>query len=106
GNDPRNYIVNLTGVTNAQTITVSLVNLTDSAGGFSSSVSVSASILFGDVNNNGNISGSDVNACKAQVGAEITANNFRSDVNADGNITGSDVNAIKSQVGGSVPSGQ
>jgi hypothetical protein len=37
-NDADNYIVNLTGVTNAQVITVSLANVTDSTGNFSSAV--------------------------------------------------------------------
>jgi hypothetical protein len=39
-NDAHNYIVNLTGVTNTQTITVSLTNVTDSAGNFSSALSL------------------------------------------------------------------
>src|SRR4029077_16574830 len=49
-NDAHNYIVNLTGVTNGQVITVSLANVTDSAGNFSSAVSVSMGVLLGDVN--------------------------------------------------------
>jgi dockerin type I repeat protein/beta-propeller repeat-containing protein len=102
-NDAHNYIVNLTGITNAQIITVSLANLTDAAGNFSSSISMQLGVLVGDVDGNGGVSGSDVNSCKAQVGAELTTNNFRADVNADGNVTGSDVNTIKTQVGALLP---
>jgi hypothetical protein len=36
--DAHNYIVNLTGVTNAQTLTVNLTNVTDSLGNFNSAV--------------------------------------------------------------------
>ena len=45
--DAHNYIVNLTGVTNAQVITVNLTNVNDSAGNNSASVPISWVCLLG-----------------------------------------------------------
>jgi hypothetical protein len=102
-NDAHNYIVNLTGVTNAQTSTVGLTNVIDSAGNASSAVSASMSVLVGDVGGNGIVSNTDVASVKAQVAAPVTTSNFRNDVNANGIISNTDVSMIKAQVGTSLP---
>jgi len=68
GSDAHQYIVDLSGISNAQYISVSLTDLTDSAGNSSEAVSASMVVLIGDVNANGIISNSDVSATKAQVG--------------------------------------
>ena len=94
-NDSHNYVVALTGVTNAQTINVSLTNVTDSAGNFSSAVSASMGVLIGDVNATGVVTSGDTNLCKAQALQPVTSANFRCDVNASGSITTGDVNIIK-----------
>jgi hypothetical protein len=101
--DAHNYIVTLTGVTNAQVITVSLTNVTDSAGNFSGAVSASMGVLMGDVNHNGIVSNADVALVKAQVAAPVTASNFRNDVNANGVISNTDVSGVKAQVGATLP---
>jgi hypothetical protein len=101
--DPHNYIVNLTGLTNAQRIAVSLTNVTDSMGNSSSTVSASMGVLVGDVSDNGVVSNTDVASVKAQVAAPVTASNFRNDVNANGTISNSDVSATKAQVGTMLP---
>ena len=44
GTDPHQYIVNLTGVSNAQYVTVTLTDVTDSVGNFSSAVSASMGV--------------------------------------------------------------
>jgi hypothetical protein len=69
-NDKRNCVVNLTGVVTAQYITVSLSNVADSAGNFSSAVSASMGVLIGDVNGNGVVSNGDVSLVQAQVAAQ------------------------------------
>jgi hypothetical protein len=102
-NDAHNYIVNLTGITNAQTISVSLTNVSDSAGNFSSAVSAPMGVLIGDVNANGVVSNADVAAVKAQVAAPVTSSNFRNDLNANGVISNTDVSAAKAQVGTQLP---
>jgi hypothetical protein len=94
-NDAHNYIVNLTGVTNAQYIRVSLSNVTDSGGNFSSAISVSMGVLIGDVNASGVVTSGDTNLCKAQALQPVTTANFRNDINASGAITTGDVNLIK-----------
>jgi Beta-propeller repeat len=93
--DRHSYIVNLTGVSNAQYITVNLTNLTDSTGNFSSAASISMGVLIGDVNASGVVTSGDTNLCKAQALQPVTQANFRNDINASGDITTGDVNIIK-----------
>jgi len=102
-NDAHNYIVNLTGVTNAQIITVSLTNVSDSLGNSSPTVAGSMGVLLSDVTANGSVSNTDVAAVKAAVAAPVTASNFRNDVNGNGIISNTDVSATKAQVGSSLP---
>ena len=103
--DARNYVVNLTGVTNAQVVTISLANVNDSAGNSSASVSASMGVLLGDVNGNGRVSNADVGGVKAQVGATLSETDsvFRHDVNANGTISNGDVGDTKAQVGSRLP---
>jgi uncharacterized MnhB-related membrane protein len=91
----------LSGVSNAQTITITLFNVND--GMNTSSVGVQMGLLAGDVNSTGAVSGSDVNVCKAQVGVAVSAANFQNDINTTGAISGSDVNLTKAQVGANLP---
>jgi hypothetical protein len=101
--DPHQYVVNLTGLTNAQIITVSLTNVNDSAGNRSSLLSATMGALVGDVTANGTVSNTDVASVKGQVAAAVTASNFRNDVTANGLISNTDVSATKAQVGTSLP---
>ena len=102
-NDARNYIVNLTGVPNAQTITVSLANVNDSAGNSSASVSASMGVLLGDTTSNGSVNSSDISQTKAQSGQAVTATNFRQDVTVNGSINSSDISLVKSKSGTALP---
>ena len=102
-NDAHKYLVNLTGVTNAQTITVSLTNVHDAAGNFSDALSASMGVLLGDTTANGVVSNTDVAAVKAQVAAPVDSSNFRNDVNANGVISNTDVSVTKAQVGTTLP---
>src|SRR5207249_27646 len=79
-NDAHNYIVNLTGVTNAQVITVGLADLTSSAGDFSSAVSVSMGVLIGDTTGNGAVNSSDIAQTQSESGQAANASNFREDL--------------------------
>jgi hypothetical protein len=102
GSDAHQYVVNLTGVSNAQVISVGLTNVTDSAGNSSSTVSASMGVLIGDASGNGTVSNTDVASVKAQVAAPVTASNFRNDVNVNGTISNTDVSVTKAQVGTSL----
>ncbi|HEU0209077.1 MAG TPA: dockerin type I domain-containing protein [Candidatus Udaeobacter sp.] len=93
--------VNLTGVTNAQTIMVTLNNVND--GSNTGNVVVPMSVLKGDTNNNKTVNAGDVTQTKVQVGTTVGAGNFRTDVNVNGSINAGDVTLVKSSVGTSVP---
>jgi hypothetical protein len=101
--DAHNYIVNLTGVNNAQLITVSLTNVNDSAGNSSSSVPISMGVLVGDTTGNGTVNASDVAQTKANSGQTVDASNFRTDVTVSGSINAADVGLVKSNAGMSLP---
>ncbi|MFL6513692.1 MAG: dockerin type I domain-containing protein [Chthoniobacterales bacterium] len=92
--------VDLTGVANAQRLAVRLNGVTDANG--SGNVILNMGVLLGDVDGNGNVSGSDVNLVKSKVGAGVSSTTFTRDVDANGSITGSDVNVTKSKVGTSL----
>jgi hypothetical protein len=93
--------VNLTGVTNVQRITVTLMNVND--GTHMGNVPVSMGVLVGDVNGNAAVSAADVALTKSQVGATVSGSNFREDVNANGTISSTDVALVKSEVGTALP---
>jgi hypothetical protein len=102
-NDAHNYIVNVTGVTNAQVLKVDLTNVTDSAGNFSSSVSVSMSVLLGDVDATGRVDGNDVSAVQSHTRQATDSNNYRYDVDATGRIDGNDVSITQGKTRTSLP---
>jgi FG-GAP-like repeat/Dockerin type I domain len=93
GSGTNKVTVNLTGVANAQTITVTLFNVSD--GPNTVDVAVRMSVLLGDVNASGVVTSGDTNLCKAQALQPVTSANFRCDVNTSGAITTGDVNIIK-----------
>ena len=88
----------LTNVANAQTLTVRLNSVNNSA-----NVDVSMSVLVGDVNGNAAVNASDVALTKSQVGMAVSSSNFREDLNANGSISSTDVVIVKSDVGTSLP---
>jgi hypothetical protein len=88
--------VNLTNVSNAQTLSINLLGLT--AGANSGNVAIPMSVLLGDVNGDGTVLNGDVGLAKSQVSNPVTPSNFRDDVNSDGNILNGDVGIIKGQV--------
>src|SRR6202043_2878888 len=81
GTNPNEYIVNLTGVTNAQYLTVTLTNVQDVAGNAGTVVSPRIGILIGDVNATGLVDSGDVFLVRQQTGQNASSSNFREDVN-------------------------
>jgi hypothetical protein len=102
-NDAHNFIVNLTGVTNAQTITITLSSVSDSSSNFSSSISASMSVLVGDTTGNGAVNSSDIAQTQSQSGQTVTSANFREDVTANGVINSSDIALVQSKSGTALP---
>lgn len=91
--------VNLTGVTNAQTVSLMLHNVTDNSARVMADTAVSVNMLAGDTNGNGSVNASDVTQTKSRIGQTVDATNFRSDVNANGTINAGDVSSVKANVG-------
>jgi uncharacterized delta-60 repeat protein len=93
--------VNLTGITNAQRITVTLQGVND--GTSTGDVGVQMGVLVGDTNGNGIVNASDVSQTKSQLGQAVTGSNFRTDVNASGAINATDVSQVKAKLGTALP---
>ena len=91
--------INLTGVANAQTVTVTLSSVTDQFSQTLPDTVISASFLIGDSNGNRTVNATDVSQTKARIGQTLDATNFRSDVNANGSINATDTSVIKLHLG-------
>ncbi len=89
--------MNLTGVANAQTITVTLVGVR--MGSNFGNVAVPMAVLLGDTTANGLVDSSDGSQTKSDSGKAATSANFRRDVNLNGLINSSDVSLVKSKSG-------
>ncbi len=104
GPQANQYTVNLTGVNNAQTISVTLSNVTDTEGGVIPSATGTMGVLLGDVDQNRSVDGNDVSAVQARTRQPVDSSNFKADVNASGQIDGNDVSLTQSQTGTILPS--
>ena len=93
--------VNLTGVTNAQSIVVTLFSVND--GSRTGDIPIQAGFLVADTNQNGAVNATDVGQIKIQAGQPVNASNFRSDVNASGAINSTDVGIGKLSTGTGLP---
>lgn len=85
--------LNLTGVTNAQIITIALFDVDD--GSTHNDVGIRLGVLVGDTTGNGTVNASDVSLVKVQSGQPVGADNFHADIITNGAINASDVSAIK-----------
>jgi N-acetylneuraminic acid mutarotase len=93
--------IDLTGVTNAQTINVTLFAVTDDCG--TRDVTVPLSILIGDTTGDGSVNSADISQTKSRSGQTVGSTNFRSDVTADGSINSADISLVKSKSGTALP---
>jgi hypothetical protein len=93
--------VDLTGVTNAQRIIVTLRGVTDANG--SGDVPVNMAVLLGDTNANTVVNAADISQTKSQTGNPVSSSNFRTDVNANGSINAADISIVKGQSGTGLP---
>jgi hypothetical protein len=97
--------VNLTGVTDVQTITVTLSNVTDNFAQVLPNTAVSMGVLIGDAagTGDGRVSASDVGFVKSKSGQTTDATNFRADVAVNGSIDAGDIRLTKSKSGNVLP---
>ena len=93
--------VNLSGVANAQTITLTLFSVSD--GTNTGDVAIRMSVLAGDTNANGAVNSSDISQTKSQTGNAVGGLNFREDVTVNGAINSSDISSVKAHTGTGLP---
>jgi hypothetical protein len=93
--------VNLTNVSNAQTLSINLIGV--SGGGNSGNVSTPMSVLVGDTNGDGLVNSADIGQTKSQSGNAVNLSNFREDVNTDGFLNSADIGLVKSKSGTGLP---
>jgi hypothetical protein len=93
--------VNLTNVSNAQTLSINLLGVSD--GTNSGNVSVPMSVLLADVNASGRVDAADVSLVRQQTLQTITLSNFREDINTSGRIDAADVSIVRQQTLTSLP---
>jgi hypothetical protein len=93
--------VNLTGVPNAQRITITLVGVND--GITTADVSIPMGVLLGDVNASHRVDAADVSLVRQQTLQTVTTSNFREDINASGRIDAADVSIARQQTLTSLP---
>src|SRR5207244_11433121 len=89
--------VNLTKVTNQQTVTISLTNVSD--GTNIGNVSLPMAVLAGDTNADRFVDSADIAQTKSESGNAVTGSNFREDVNVDGFTDSADIALVKSKSG-------
>ena len=93
--------VNLTGVTNSQTLVVTLNGVSD--GTTTANVSAQMAVLTGDTNADRFVDSADITQTKSQSGSPVGSDNFRVDANADGFIDSADISLVKSKSGTALP---
>ena len=99
GSDPHQYIVNLSGVADGQTITVALTNTSDATGTSTSLISASMDVLLGDSNGDLSVNSADAQQTRNRSGQLVDTTNFRSDVNVDGVVNSADATVVRRQSG-------
>lgn len=102
GPNKNQWTADLTGVANAQRLTVTLSSNSDDP---EDTVFASATmgVLAGDTTGDGTVNSSDVSQTKSCSGQAVEQNNFRSDVTVDGTLNSSDVSLVKSESGTALP---
>ncbi|MFL6530513.1 MAG: dockerin type I domain-containing protein, partial [Chthoniobacterales bacterium] len=89
--------VNLTGVNNAQYLTVSLLCATDGVN--IGDVSTTMGVLIGDLNTDTFVNAADATIARNLSGQVPSATNFRADVNLDGFINSADATLVRNRSG-------
>ena len=102
GPNTNQYTVNLTGVTDIQTLTVTLTSAIDSTGA-NGNIVVSLPVLVGDVNGSARVDSGDVSLVRQQALATVTIDNFRNDLNASNRIDSGDVSIARQNALHSLP---
>jgi hypothetical protein len=101
GND---MLVPLSGVTDAQRVTLTANNVTaTTGGGVLNAVNLTIGFLLGDTTGNGLVNSSDISQTQSQSGQPLTSDNAREDVTLNGLINSSDISLVQSRSGTALP---
>jgi hypothetical protein len=101
GANHNQVIVTLSNVSNAQTLTINLLGVSD--GSNTGDVHIRMSVLLGDTTADGSVNSADIGQTKSQSGHAVTSSNFREDVTVDGSINSADIGLMKSKSGTALP---
>jgi len=93
--------IDLTGVTNAQRLGVTLVNVCD--GTNSGDVLIPMGVLAGDTSGDGVVNSADITQTRRQSGNVANSSNFREDVTLDGVVNSADITLVRRQSGNALP---
>jgi photosystem II stability/assembly factor-like uncharacterized protein len=96
--DGRTVTQNITNISDAQTIAITLFGVND--GTSTNDVTARMRLSVGDTNGNGAVNAADVSQTKSRSGQAISEVNFRSDVAINGAINAADLALVKSRSGG------
>lgn len=103
GTDPHEYIVNLSGVANAQILRLRLTAVIDAEGNSTPTLSVPVGFLLGDTTADRSVNSADIGQTKSRSGQAVSTTNFRSDVSVDGSLNSADISLVKSKSGTALP---
>jgi uncharacterized delta-60 repeat protein len=101
GNGTSTVTVDLTGVGDAQRITLQLGNV--STGTSSADVSIKMGVLLGDSNSDGTVNAGDAQQTRTRSGDTLNLTNFRSDCNLDGSLNSGDATIVRTRSGQALP---
>ena len=97
------YTVNVTNVSNAQHLSVTLNGVQDTAFAVLNNSVARMDVLNSDTTADGFVNSGDIAQTKSQSGQLITGSNFREDVTVDGNLNSGDIAFVKSKSGTALP---
>ena len=100
GND---VIVDLTGATDRQYVTIALTNVASTDGGVGGAATVRVGLLAGDVNQTRAVTVADLGAVNLELAQTVTLANYLKDVNASGTITLADKGIANANLAQSLP---
>ncbi|MDQ6624568.1 MAG: dockerin type I repeat-containing protein [Verrucomicrobiota bacterium] len=100
-------VVNLSGVTNAQLVTLHMDNVIDEYSQELTNASFQVGYLIGDVNGDRTVNAADATGTRNRSGQQTDATNFLTDVNLDGSVNSADATLVRARSGTGIgPQGQ
>ena len=102
GPDSNQVTVNLTGVTDAQQVAITL-NGVQRSDGVVNNLGARMGVLLGDTDGDGVVNSGDTQRTRNNSGEITDSDNFRTDVNLDGTVNSGDAIIVRSRSGTGLP---